>query len=171
MLLRPIGPEDVAAVLALNEADVDLLAPMDEARLADLRRWAHRADVILCEGRLAGFVVTLGPGTAYDSPNYRWFGEEFGAGFHYLDRIVLGPAFRRRGLASRVYEAIENDAAVAGRLCLEFNTDPPNEPSLAFHANRGYREVGRLSRPGAEISLMVKSLSPVRTTDPPAQAG
>ena len=45
-LLRPIEPRDVPAVLALNEADVDVLSPMDADRLTALQAWAHRADVV-----------------------------------------------------------------------------------------------------------------------------
>ena len=37
-LLRPITPADHADVLALNERNVELLAPIDEARLVELRR-------------------------------------------------------------------------------------------------------------------------------------
>lgn len=160
-LLRPITLDDLPKVLSLNDANVDLLAPMDEPRLAQLRTWAHHADVILCDGQVAGFVLTFGPGTAYDSPNYRWFAERYGDAFLYLDRIVLDDRFRRRGLGTAVYEVIEADPAAAARLALEVNVDPPNEPSLAFHRRRGYDEVGRLGKPGGEVSLMVKSLSPV----------
>lgn len=160
-LLRPIEARDVAVVLSLNEANVELLAPMDEARLTRLRGWAERADVICCDGQVAGFVLTFAPGTPYDSANYRWFGERFADGFHYLDRIVLDTRFRRRGLGNAVYDAIERDARAAGWLTLEVNVDPPNEPSLAFHRGRGYVEVGRLGKPDGAVSLMAKDLSSV----------
>jgi predicted GNAT superfamily acetyltransferase len=158
--LRPIAERDVPDVLALNEANVELLAPMDAARLAQLQAWASRADVIDVGGAFAGFVITMGPGTDYDSPNYRWFAERYGNDFHYLDRIVLADAFRRLGLASAVYEAVEADATAAGRLTLEVNAEPPNPASLAFHAGRGYAEVGRLGGPGKTVALMAKRLTP-----------
>jgi predicted GNAT superfamily acetyltransferase len=158
-LLRPIAARDVPDVLALNEANVELLAPMDADRLAALQGWSSRADVIEVEGAFAGFVITMGPGTDYDSPNYRWFAERYGAGFHYLDRIVLDDAFRRLGLASAVYEVVEADAAAVGCLTLEVNAEPPNPASLAFHAGRGYAEVGRLGSPGKTVALMAKRLT------------
>jgi predicted GNAT superfamily acetyltransferase len=158
--LRGIEEGDVAEVLALNEANVELLAPLDSARLAQLQGWARRADVIDVDGAFAGFVITMGPGTDYDSPNYRWFAARYGAAFHYLDRIVLVDAFRRRGLASAVYDVVEADAAPVGRLVLEVNAEPPNPASLAFHAARGYAEVGRLGGPGKTVSLMAKRLTP-----------
>jgi hypothetical protein len=160
-LLRPIASGDVADVLELNERNVELLAPLDAARLEEITGWSHRADVIEVDGRFAGFVITIGSGTAYDSPNYRWFGALYGTSFHYLDRIVLSDSFRRRGLGSSVYEVIEADSADAGRLALEVNVEPPNPGSLAFHTARGYAEVGRLGQPGKTVAMLAKDLTHV----------
>ncbi|MDQ6715744.1 MAG: GNAT family N-acetyltransferase, partial [Actinomycetota bacterium] len=94
-------------VLHLNDRDVELLAPLDAARLEQLRGWADRADVIDLGEHIAGFVLTFRAGTGYDSENYRWFGERFGDEFYYLDRIVIGTPFRRQGLAHFVYDTLE----------------------------------------------------------------
>lgn len=158
-VLRPMTDSDVPAVLQLNADHVELLSPLDAARLEQLRGWASRADVIVCDGRTAGFVLVFSPGTAYDSDNYRWFGTRFGDHFDYLDRIVIDDGFRRRGLASAVYDAVESAARTRGRLTLEVNVDPPNDPSLAFHHGRGYAEVEQLGEPGHRVSLMVRDLS------------
>lgn len=156
--LRPMTDEDVPTVVALNERDVHLLAPLDAARLAQLRGWAERADVLDVDDRVAGFVVTFGAGTAYDSENYRWFTERFADRFSYLDRIVISSEFRRQGLGRFVYDELEALARPLGRLALEVNVEPPNEGSLAFHRARGYVEVGRLGEPGHVVSLMVREL-------------
>lgn len=161
-LFEPIGPATVERVLELNEMHVELLAPLDAERLEQLRGWACRADVIRCDGQVAGFVLVFAPGTAYDSENYRWFTRTFGDGFLYLDRIVIDDRFRRRGLASAVYDAVESDAASRGRLTLEVNLEPPNEPSLAFHRGRGYAEVGTRGEPGHRVVLMAKECSTER---------
>ncbi len=153
-LLRPITDDDVPVVLELNHRHVELLSPMDAARLDQLRGWASRADVILCDGVVAGFVLVFSPGSDYDSENYRWFSGAFGEDFDYLDRIVVDDAFRRRGLASAVYDAVEDAAGARGRLVLEVNLDPPNVASLAFHRQRGYREVHQLGTTGHVVSLM-----------------
>lgn len=158
-MLRPMVDTDVLDVLRLNADHVELLSPLDAVRLGDLRRWASRADVIVCDGQTAGFVLVFGPGTAYDSENYRWFGDRYGSEFDYLDRIVIDDRFRRRGLATSVYDAVEDAAVVRGRLVLEVNIDPPNVPSLEFHRRRGYREVAQLGDPGHRVSLMAQSLS------------
>jgi uncharacterized protein len=155
--LRPLRDTDVADVLMLNEANVVKLAAMDEARLHELRAIADRFDVLDVDGAFAGFVITFVSGTAYDSENYRWFSERHDR-FYYLDRIVLHEGFRRRGLGGFVYDEVERVAAPYGRLVLEVNLVPRNDASLAFHALRGYVEVGRLGDDGHLVSLMEKTL-------------
>ena len=155
--LRPIRDTDIADVLALNLRNVVNLAPMDEARLHELAAMADRFDVVDVEGAFAGFVVTFGPGTAYDSPNYHWFTARHDR-FYYLDRIVLHEDFRRRGLGGFVYDEMERVAAPYRRLSLEVNLLPRNDVSLAFHEARGYKEVGRLGDDEHLVALMEKPL-------------
>jgi uncharacterized protein len=156
--LRPIEGGDEEAVLRLNADSEHLLSPMSRGRLRQLLEWAHRADVIDADGRVAGFVLCFAPGTPYDSENYRWFASEYGADFYYLDRITVDPDFRRRGLAAMTYTELEHVARPYGRMVLEVNLDPPNDASLAFHAARGYREVHQLGGPGKRVCLMEKAL-------------
>lgn len=157
--LRRIEPGDHADVLALNEANVTALAPMDEARLLELDRLADRFDVIDVDGEFGGFVITFGPGTTYDSENYRWFSERHDRRFYYLDRIVLADRHRRQGLGSFVYDELEQVARPYGRLALEVNLVPRNDVSLAFHDRRGYVEVGRLGDEAHLVSLREKKLA------------
>jgi len=157
--LRPITDDDVDAVLRWNEDHVELLAPLGGPRLAELRGWADGASVITHEDADVGFVLTFAAGTAYDSVNYRWFSERHPE-FLYLDRIVIDASARRSGIGSRVYDAVEARAAELGPvLCLEVNLVPPNEPSLAFHRNRGFVEVGRLEAGGHVVSLLEKKVT------------
>ena len=157
--LRRVEPHDHAEVLALNEANVVKLAPMDEARLLELDKLADRFDVIDVDGEFGGFVITFAPGSAYDSENYRWFTERYDGHFYYLDRIVLADEHRRQGLGSFVYDELEQVARRYGRLALEVNLVPRNDASLAFHDRRGYVEVGRLGDEAHLVSLMEKRLA------------
>jgi len=157
-LMRPVTPADHEAVLAWNHANVELLAPLDEARLLELLGWSDLGCVITDGGRDVGFVLTFTGGTAYDSPNYRWFTQRHPE-FYYLDRVVVDRSVRRTGIGTRVYDAIEERArSLAPVMCLEVNLDPPNEPSLAFHRRRGYVEVGQDDAIGHLVSLMTKVL-------------
>ena len=103
-------------------------------------------------------MLTFAPGTAYDSENYRWFSESF-EDFLYLDRIVLDPGFRRRGLGGRVYDELEERARKNGRMVLEVNVEPPNDGSLAFHRGRGYADLTVLGDGRKKVLLMEKILA------------
>lgn len=158
-LLRPITAADHADVLALNERHVELLAPLDESRLLELAALADHASVIEHGGRFAGFVLTMRGGTAYDSVNYQWFARRYGEDFYYLDRIAVHEDFRRHGLATAVYDELEEHArTLAPVFALEVNLDPPNEPSLAFHQHRGYDPVGQQLIEDHLVQMMAKAL-------------
>ncbi|MCW2850133.1 MAG: family N-acetyltransferase [Marmoricola sp.] len=156
MILRPVSAEDHADVLALNERNVELLAPLDEDRLDYLLGIADTAAVIDVDGAFAGFVITFASGSSYDGENFGWFTARF-ADFSYLDRVVIHEDFRRRGLGSEVYDELES---TSGRplFALEVNLDPPNDASLAFHHARGFVEVGQRVSGGHLVSLFLKTL-------------
>ena len=128
----------------MNAADVDKLAPLSAERLTWIVSMSHHALVADDHDAIAGFVVTLRPGATYDSHNYAWFSERFDD-FVYLDRIIVASTHRRRGVAGLLYDRVERDAA-GSRVLLEVNWNPPNEPSLAFHAARGYIELDRFGK-------------------------
>lgn len=158
MLLRPFTPADGAAVLALNAASVTHLSPLDPDRLDRLLGWSYRLDVLVEGGAVVGFVVLVAPDSGYDSVNYRWFAQRFPS-FLYLDRIVVAEGHRRRGYAGQVYDEMEAAAAGYGRLVCEVDVVPPNPASLAFHAGRGFREVGRLDLAGGKkVAMLDKPL-------------
>ena len=110
-------------------------------------------------GRFAGFVVTVDSGAAFDSGNFAWFTERYDV-FTYLDRIVVHEGARRLGLAGRVYDEVEaRTALVALLLTLEVNVDPPNDVSLAFHAGRGFEQVGERVIDDHTVGMLVERLT------------
>jgi len=157
--LRPITEADHDDVLALNESNVAALAPMDRGRLVELDALADRFDVVDVQGEFGGFVITFSPGSSYDGEHYRWFTDLYADRFYYLDRIVLSERFRRQRLGTFVYDEIEHVAAKYDRLALEVNLQPRNDISLAFHAARGFAEVGRRGDETKLTSLMAKDLT------------
>lgn len=156
--LRPLTSADAPTVLAINEASVHHLAPLDEAEyrwFLDEAAMAWGAEV---DGELLGFVFVLDPGVAYASRNYAWFSERYDA-FAYLDRVAIDERARRQGVGTAIYDATEAYAADQGvPLLLEVNIEPANEPSLAFHASRGFTEVGTLEHDGGAkvVRLLTK---------------
>ncbi|MBA2418768.1 MAG: GNAT family N-acetyltransferase [Nocardioidaceae bacterium] len=153
MRTRLARAADLPAVLAMNQGELDAVGPLDDDRLQRLVDLAEQVLVADDAGAVAGFVVTLAPGTAYASPNYRWFGERYDD-FCYLDRVVVARTHLRRGLGTTLYDAAEAAGSPHGQMALEVYAEPPNEVSLAFHAARGYTEVGRSTQDNGKVSAM-----------------
>src|SRR5690348_3214277 len=99
-LLRDASPADHPAILALNQRYVELLSPLDAARLARLDAQAAYHRVVEDRGRIAGFLLAFREGAEYDSPNYRWFVAREPR-FLYVDRVVIDGATQGRGAVSR----------------------------------------------------------------------
>lgn len=135
----PLG----AALLALNNAHATELSWLDSGRLAHLVVQAYAAWRI---GDADALLIALDQRASYDNPNFQWFHDRFPR-FVYVDRIVVAPMARGRGLARRLYEALIRKASEAGhdRVVCEVNLDPPNPQSDAFHAALGFSEVGSAS--------------------------
>jgi len=128
---------------------------MDDLRLEYLAS-VGTVEVIRHEDRFAGFVITMPGDSAYDSSNFAWFARRYES-FDYLDRIVIHERFRRRGLGALTYDEVEARTAQRARLlALEVNSDPPNPGSIAFHASRGYEQVGERDFDDHRVALLVK---------------
>lgn len=165
MHIRDARDADLAAIHALNQAEVPAVGDIGRERLEWFLRVAAGLRVAELDGRMAGFLLGLGPGLDYASPNYRWFSERY-RDFYYIDRLAVDPAFRRRGVASALYADAERIAAAAGapRLACEVNLRPRNGASLALHARLGFEEVGRQQTDGATktVALMTRAVDPGR---------
>src|SRR3712207_1301889 len=64
-----------------------------------------------------------------------------GGGRAEMKRVYVEPAFRRRGLAQLLVDALEADAAGAGIRSLELNSGPEQPEALALYATLGYTPV------------------------------
>lgn len=145
---------DTEAVLALNASALEVTGPLDVQRLDKVRTMTTRADVVEVQGWVVAFAIVLPSDADYDSANFAWFQERYGRDFRYLDRVVVSQTQRRSGIAGRIYDAAEADAAASGRLACEVNVEPPNDASLAFHTGRGFVEVGRLAHATDKVTAM-----------------
>ena len=139
----PLDPDHLDRLLALNNAHAAELSLLDAARLTHLLQqafWAARV------GDMDAFMLTLNQSADYDSPNHRWFRDRYPR-FVYVDRVVVAPAARGRGLARLLYAGLLHAAAAAGHTAImaEVNSHPPNPASDALHAALGFHEVGAAS--------------------------
>jgi predicted GNAT superfamily acetyltransferase len=154
---RAITDADLPAVLSLNEDSVRELSPLDEQRLRYIVALAHSSLLLERDGEVLAFAIAIAPGTDYDSRNYARLSECF-ARFLYLDRIAVTAAARRQGLGALLYDSLEQLAQPFGRMVCDVNVEPPNEPSLAFHAARGYEPIERLQHAEKTVVLLSKEL-------------
>ncbi|KAA5605626.1 GNAT family N-acetyltransferase [Roseospira marina] len=141
---RPLAPDDFSAALALNNAALPNVNELDTAALTDLVAMsALAAGAHGDDGTLLGFVLALPPGRDYDSRNYRWVSNHR-AQFLYVDRVVVTPRARGRGVGRALYRAVIDTAHAEGYgfVLAEVNERPPNPGSMAFHTAIGFRVVG-----------------------------
>lgn len=147
---------DLEEVLDLNQRCTPHVGEVDLARLGSILDEATLALVARDGERLAGFVLVLGPGAAYDSPNYLWFARRH-EDFRYVDRIAVEPDRHRDGLGTRLYRAVFDHASEAGSpvVTCEVNLEPPNPVSQRFHSTLGFVEVGRQENYGGSVVVQM----------------
>jgi predicted GNAT superfamily acetyltransferase len=152
-MIRAVTNEDLAAVLALNNAHAREVNALTADALAALVAFAAHARVI-DGGR--GFLIALDERTPVQGPNHEWFVARYAA-FLYVDRVVIAPGSRGLGYARRLYEDL---AAIAGSrpLCCEVNLVPANPASLAFHDRLGFVPCGEADDPrnGKRVRYLVR---------------
>lgn len=163
MHLRGATHEDFPALLALNAEQVRFLSPLDATRLAHLHAQAVRSHVIEGDTGVCAFLLAFAPGADYDSPNYRWF-EARGGRFLYVDRIVVAASAQGQGCGRRLYEALFAFARAAGfeAVVCEYDLDPPNPVSAAFHARFGFVEISRQRANGKQVSMQAAQINAAR---------
>ncbi|MCW2801513.1 MAG: acetyltransferase, family [Aeromicrobium sp.] len=141
---------DFDSIVHLNQNALEGVGPLDNESLSLLVKMSDQALVVDDEGDIAGFVITLPPGTEYDSSRYRWFEDKLVDDYVYLDRIVVSDEHRREGVASRLYDEVE------GELPIALEVYETNDVSLAFHESRGFEEVGALTDNGTTNLMLVR---------------
>lgn len=143
MIPTPAVYENFPDILALNAESVHYLSPLSGRQLEHLHAQAAYHKVVVDGQRVAAFLMAFAPGVPYDSVNYQWFAARY-SDFLYVDRIVVSRTARRYGLASLLYRDLFQSALERGfaRVVCEFDIDPPNPASEAFHRRFGFTEVG-----------------------------
>ncbi|MEO1330484.1 MAG: GNAT family N-acetyltransferase [Pseudomonadota bacterium] len=161
--IRDASATDLSALHALNIAGEPGVGAISEGDLEALIA-VSAATLVAAEegGAPLGFLLLLGPGAEYRSPNYRWFcdrhrGPDGSRPFVYVDRIAVAAAARGRRIGEALYAAAFARFAGAGLIGCEVNTAPPNPGSLRFHQRLGFVEVGtRVFVPGAKAVVYLE---------------
>lgn len=160
MQIADVSPDELGAVLRLNEESVPHVSRVDLRTMEWFAANAHYFRVIRQGDRLAGFLIGLRPGLDYDSPNYRWFSQHY-RDFGYVDRVAVAANARRKGVASRLYRdfaaSLRDEVDV---MTCEVNIRPANESSMRYHREHGFIRVGTQETEGGnkEVALLEKRL-------------
>lgn len=144
IVIRDITPADDEFVLKLNEINVEVLSPMDRAKLDFYKRIANIFWMVDVDGERAAFLIGIREGADYPNENFDFFSRMFPK-FLYVDRIVIDEPFRNIGLGHKIYEAVKAHALEDGvtTVTAEVDTEPVyNNASLIFHEKMGFKEVG-----------------------------
>jgi predicted GNAT superfamily acetyltransferase len=156
------------AAAALDEGDRDMLLALNNAHATELS-WLTpegfaailaSACYVRVLGRVDAALIAFDQSADYKSPNFLWW-QSHAQKFVYVDRVVVAPAARRRGLARWLYADLFRVAAAEGHTMVtcEVNLDPPNPVSDAFHASLGFAEAGQSApRDGKIVRYLARSL-------------
>lgn len=143
IILRDAVETNFDRIVELNAAEVVQTSAMDLGRLRLLHGLAGYCKVAVADGRVAAFLLAMEDGVDYPNDNYLWFAARYPR-FLYVDRIVVDSAFSGLGIGSRLYRDVFGYArsqAIRTVAC-EYNIEPPNHASKAFHDRFGFNEVG-----------------------------
>lgn len=164
--LRAAAAADFARIVELNAAEVARTSAMDADRLRQLDALAAWHRVAEVDGHVAAFALAMDHAAAYDNDNFRWFAARYPR-FVYVDRIVVAAGHAGHGIGRRLYRDLFDHARRTGieAIACEYDLEPPNLASAAFHARFGFAEVG--SRLLADGSKRV-SMQVARTGEGPA---
>jgi predicted GNAT superfamily acetyltransferase len=159
MEILKIEPGDFEIVLSLNAACVPHVNLISHHELQWFEDQAAFLRVAKIDGRFAGFLIGLRPGTGYDSPNYRWFCDNY-EDFAYVDRVAVSEWARRRSVAETLYASFAKSQAGVAVMTCEVNVRPPNAGSMRFHERMGFRQVNsqQIDDGKKEVALMEKRL-------------
>jgi predicted GNAT superfamily acetyltransferase len=160
LAIRDATERDEAFILALNAASMPAVSDMSHDDYREIVGWAHCVLVAEFDEAPCGFLILIGPGSAYDSDNYGWFEARFDRHL-YIDRIAVAEHAKGQGVGRALYEEAARIAAKTGdkRLTCEVNVDPPNPQSMAFHTRLGFHHVHtRPSAHGKIVAMLEKPL-------------
>ncbi|MBV8215928.1 MAG: GNAT family N-acetyltransferase [Verrucomicrobia bacterium] len=157
-------PSDFPKVIKLNQLSEHFLSPLNLNKLSLLAKEAAVFQVAILDEKIAGFLLAFAPGADYHNQNFLFFKARY-VDFLYVDRVVIAEEFRGKGLATKFYSQLEQEANRRGisRLVCEIHIDPPNPVSLSFHEKQGFIEVAQQiieeeSNQGKLVSLRQKTL-------------
>tara|TARA_B100000902_G_scaffold395743_1_gene454993 strand:+ start:544 stop:1068 length:525 start_codon:yes stop_codon:yes gene_type:complete len=136
--------QSLKAIYALNQTNAPEVGFLNS--LEYLKELLEKSYINFCvknDNEIIGLMVCFREGSDYSSKNYKFFKDNENH-FLYIDRVVIKEEYRRNGIASHLYNSVEEIAIKLGSpLCCEVNTFPENKPSIEFHEKLGFVDIGK----------------------------
>jgi ribosomal protein S18 acetylase RimI-like enzyme len=137
--VRDVRPRDLDAIVELDALAYDAsfperapasrewkryrrLALREELRRDPIGKW-----VAECEGRIIGFIFARFVGNTMDDVPYV-----------HIESVAVDPAYRHRGVASRLLEQVEETARRTGIEWSELEVSVSNDEAVQLYERRGY---------------------------------
>lgn len=157
--LRDVAEPDFAQIVKLNEAAVQFTSPMDLDQFRSLFGMSAYCKVAEVEGEVVAFLLVFREGSEYESENYQWFASRYPQ-FLYVDRIVVNSGFSGLRIGSKLYLDLFEFARShdIDTITCEYNIEPPNPVSRAFHDKFGFEEVGTQFVAGGSKKVSLQSV-------------
>lgn len=162
LVIRDAEESDLPLVHAINDAAQPEVNGVPAQFFTHWLEHAFYLRVAVVDGEVIGFLLAMNQKAVYGSVNYQWFKENYSR-FVYIDRIVVTPLHRSKGVGHGLYEDLI--AYVGGKsplLGCEVNVRPRNETSLRFHDVMKFKEVGRQNTEGGAktVALLARYFEP-----------
>jgi predicted GNAT superfamily acetyltransferase len=145
----------------LNQDNLPHVGALDFQQMVYLYKESIYFRIAVADEEIAGVLIAFDPTAGYKSPNFLWFKEHYDA-FIYIDRIMIARNFRRKGIAFRLYDNLEQFAKERKlpTMACEYNLRPSNKTSRLFHQRYGFKEVGQQETEGGRktVSLQIKPI-------------
>jgi len=162
--IRAVRKDDLNNLLELNQSNLPHVGSISMPDMEHLYNQAIYFRIAEFEGLTAGFLIVFDPQADYNSINFQWFKKRYNT-FAYIDRIVVVPEVRGKGIAFALYQDLEHFAAQRNipLMACEYNLRPKNEISRQFHQKYGFREVGiqKTENGKKTVSLQIKQVVPL----------
>ena len=166
--IRDLRIDGLNDLLELNQSNLPHVGSISMTEMEHLHHQAVYFRVAEFEGQTAGFLIAFDPQADYNSLNFQWFKKRY-KNFIYIDRIVVAPDSRRKGIAFSLYQDLEYFAAQRNIpiMTCEYNLWPKNEISRQFHQKYGFKEVGTQKTENGKktVSLQIKRVVPLPSAD------
>ena len=168
MIIRDANKEDCPNILILNKKNVEMLLSMDYQQFMYFIEKSELFKVVEIDGKIVAFLIALRSKVDYSIQVYRWFLQRY-FNFIYIDRVVIDEAYRRMGIARRLYDCVFDHSYRQGITTIASGVEVEpnyNKASIELHNSMGFAEVGeQYVRSGTvKVSLLVKEMDAVLET-------